>query len=112
MARQLQQASMDGQSDVQAMRDRLDAMKLGIKDDLVSLKLERRHRLRSKLLLADPSRKKFWRFLKNQIRSAGNITASYDSTGKMVFQQDEIEDAVISHFSSIFDAFSILENSL
>ena len=104
LARQLQQASMDGQSDVQAMRDRLDAMKLGIKDDLVSLKLERRHRLRSKLLLADPSRKKFWRFLKNQIRSAGNITASYDSTGKMVFQQDEIEDAVISHFSSIFDA--------
>ena len=104
LARQVQQACTEGQPDAQAMRDRLDTMKLGIKDDLVSLKLEKRHRLRSKLLLGDPSRKKFWRFLKNQIKSAGNITASYDIDGKMVFQQEEIEDAVISHFSSIFDA--------
>lgn len=104
IAKQLHQATIEGKANVQALRDRLQSMRLGIKDDLVAIKLEKRNRLRSKLLLDDPSRKKFWRFLKHQIKSAGTITAAYDISGKMVFQQDEIEEAVLSHFSSIFEA--------
>ena len=84
--------------------DNIRQLKDDIRDSLANIKLKRRHTLRSKSLRADPSRRKFWRFLKSQIRSAGVITATYDSTGKMVFEQSEIEEAVLSHFSKIFEA--------
>ena len=80
----------------------LEKMKNDIKNYFSNFKLQRRYRLRAKLLNEDPSRKKFWRFLKNQIKSAGSITAVYDATGKMVFNQDEIEEAVLHHFGNIF----------
>ena len=88
--------------EVEQCQSQLDSMKEAIKDTIFDYKLHRRHRLRSKLLLADPTRKKFWRFLKGQIKSAGNITAVYDKTGKMVFDQHEIEEAVLHHFGTIF----------
>ena len=88
--------------DVSTMQAALDSMKVDIKDLCSDIRLKHRNRLRTKTLLADPSRKKFWRFLKNQIKVAGCITGVYDNTGSMVFQQDQIEDAVLEHFSKIF----------
>ena len=38
------------------------------------------------------------------MKSSGSITGAYSKTGQMVFQQDEIEDAVLDHFSNIFIA--------
>ena len=81
---------------------KIDTMKDAIKDTIFTHKLHCRHKLRSKLLLADPTRKKCWRFLKGQIKSAGNISATYDKTGKMVFDQHEIKEAVVEHFGTIF----------
>ena len=79
-------------------------MKDDIRDAIATIKLKRRHTLRSKSLRADASRRKFWRFLKSQMKSAGAITATYDSSGQMVFEQSEIEEAILSHFSKIFEA--------
>ena len=84
------------------LQHNLDSMKANIKDSITEFKLQRRHRLRSKLLRADPTRKKFWRFLKSQIKSAGNISAVYNNVGAMVFNQEEIEEAVLHHFGKIF----------
>ena len=35
-------------------------------------------------------------------QAAGNITGAYNKAGNMVFKQDEIEDAIIDHFETIF----------
>ena len=88
---------------VEEMEEHLDLLRADIKDSLSGLNLQRRQRLRSRLLKADPTRKKFWRFLKTQLKSAGNITAICDNTGKMVFLQPEVEGAVMGHFTSVFD---------
>ena len=77
-------------------------MKAEIKESLGTLRLHRRSRLRSKLLLADPTRKKFWRFLKGQIKAAGQISALTNKENKMVFEQHEVEDAALDHFGTIF----------
>jgi hypothetical protein len=77
-------------------------MKAEIKESLGALRLHRRSRLRSKLLLADPTRKKFWRFLKGQIKAAGQISALTNKEKKMVFEQHEVEDAALDHFGTIF----------
>ena len=53
------------------------SLKLEIKNSISDFKLKKRQRLRSKLLKADPSRKRFWRFLKNQVKAAGQISALY-----------------------------------
>ena len=55
----------------------LETLKHQIKIDISEIKLRRRHRLRSRLLRADPTKRKFWRFLKSQMSSAGNISALY-----------------------------------
>ena len=90
------------QAEIVTLRELLDARKQEIKDSIANFKLQRRSNLRSKLLLADPTRKKFWRFLKSQIKSAGHITALSKKTGEMVFEQSQIEDAVLDHFEEIF----------
>ena len=79
-----------------------NAMKTIVKESIADVKLARRHKLRSKLLRADPTRKKFWRFLRSQISSAGNISALYNKTGQIVFSQTEIEDAVLHNFGNVF----------
>ena len=88
------------------LQELLAARKQEIKDSLANYKLQRRTNLRSKLLLADSNRKKFWKFLKSQIRSAGQITALTKKTGEMVFEQSEIEEVVLEHFEEIFKAVS------
>ena len=90
------------QHQVERMQQELAAMKNQIKDSISAVKLQRRSHLRTKLLRADPSRKKFWRFLKSQIKSAGHISAVYDKSGLMVFDQEDIEEAVLNHFEKIF----------
>ena len=99
------------------LEQELAALKLKIKDAISEVKLRKRSNLRSKLLKADPSRKRFWRFLKDQSKSAGSITAIIkvltntlsiiittinSKDDKMVFEQVEIEDAILDHFSTIF----------
>ena len=86
----------------EAMQQELENMKAQIKESLSMHKLHRRSRLRSKLLLADPTRKKFWRFLKSQTKRAGHITALSNQAGSMVFEQHEIEDTVLHNFGNIF----------
>ena len=91
------------QAQLQDQQEELLTMKTQIKDNLSSLKLRRRCHLRSKLLLADPNRKKFWRFLKGQIKTAGQITALNNIKGEMVFEQHQVEDAAMLHFATIFE---------
>ena len=88
--------------EVDCMQRKIDSMKAEIKDLISDVKLRRRSHIRTKLLRDDPTRKKFWRFLKNQIKTAGTISACYDNSGKMVFEQPEIEEAVLGHFTKIF----------
>ena len=85
------------------MKKEIDDLKMQIKEKISVVKLQRRSRIRSKLLLGDPTRKKFWRFLKGQMKAAGNISALTNKSGKMVFEQDEIEEAVLEHFATIFE---------
>ena len=70
------------------------------------MRLRRRARLRSKLLLKDPTRKKFWRFLKNHMRGAGKISALVTEEKEMVFDQEKIEAEVLKHFKTRFSASS------
>ena len=81
----------------------LEKLRSEIHDNKAEFLLQRRYRLRSKLLLADPTRKKFWRFLKSQIKAAGNISALKNKEGAMVFDQEDVEEAVLEHFSAIFE---------
>ena len=62
----------------------LETSKIQLKDHISDIKLQKRSRLRSKLLRADPTRKRFWRFLKSQIKSAGTITALYKASYKLL----------------------------
>ena len=80
----------------------LKEMKVLVKEKISEVNIKRRNHLRSKTLKADPSRKRFWRFLKSQIKSAGSISAIYDKEGQMVFDQTEIEEAILHHFSNVF----------
>ena len=73
------------------------------------MRLQRRARLRSKLLLKDPTRKKFWRFLKNHMRGAGKISALVTEEKEMVFDQEKIEAEVLKHFKTRFSASSSLD---
>lgn len=86
----------------EAMQQDIDHLKAQIKESITTLKLHRRSRLRSKLLISDPTRKRFWRFLKSQIKSAGHISAVYNPAGTMVFEQHEIEDVVLHNFGNMF----------
>ena len=96
--------SDDPQPQYQQLGEQLDSLRSEIRDKICQYKLQRRSKLHSKLLLADPTRKKFWRFLKGQMRTAGQISALSKKSGQMVFDQSEIEEAVLEHFEKIFDA--------
>ena len=85
------------------LRKEIDCLKLQIKEKVSVIKLHRRARIRSKLLLGDPTRKKFWRFLKGQMKAAGSISALTNKSGKMVFDQEDIEETVLDHFATVFE---------
>ena len=70
------------------LQDELQKLKDQVNDSIASIRLGRRQRLRNTLLKADPTRKKFWRFLKGQMKTAGNITALNNKEGKMFFEQN------------------------
>ena len=36
------------------------------------------------------------------MKAAGSITGTYNKAGQMVFQQEEIEEAVLDHFTETF----------
>ena len=63
--------------ELRGLKEQLDTMKAGIKDSIADVRLRKRNRLRSRLLKADPTRKRFWKFLKNQTKVAGQITSLY-----------------------------------
>ena len=88
-------------SKITQMEQDLSDIKSEIKDLLREQKIRRRNRIRSKLLHKDPTRKKFWRFLKSQIKCAGQITGAYKA-GQMVFDQLDIEEAILDHFENVF----------
>ena len=88
--------------DAKKLLDELEILKVQVKDSIASIKYGRRQRLRNKLLKADPTRKRFWNFIKSQVKATGNITAMNDKNGEMVFEQAAIGDAILDHFSTIF----------
>ena len=103
VARSVDSARLTSSSEqVELLEQQLASLKADVSDALAGVKLQRRHHLRARVLRADPSRRKFWRFLKSQINTAGSITAAYNKTGSMVFDQTEIEEAVLDHFEKIF----------
>ena len=57
----------------------LDKLSRDIKDDITGYQIKKRNRLRSRQLGNDPTRRKFWRFLRNQAKKSGSITALYKS---------------------------------
>ena len=88
--------------ETERLRCELQTLKDKVKESIMEVKLGQRQKLRNKLLSADPTRKKFWRFLKSQLKAAGNITALKNKENQMVFEQSEIEAAVLEHFEVIF----------
>ena len=98
-----QSCSLQTQQEKLQLKKEIDCLKRQIKDKISVIKLQRRSRIRSKLLLGDPTRKKFWRFLKGQMKAAGSISALTNKAGKMVFDQEEIEEAVLEHFATAFE---------
>ena len=71
-------------------------------NEILSYKIKKRSAIRSKLLLKDPNRKSFWRFVRGQMAAVGVITALRNKEGEMVFDKDGIQDVVMNHFSDIF----------
>ena len=63
--------------EVLVLQEQLNTMKSDIKDKIADVRLRKRNRLRSKLLKADPTRKRFWKFLRSQTKAAGQITSLY-----------------------------------
>ena len=102
LSKQVALAVTNGQFNIDALQDNLAAKKAEIKELCCQVKLVRRNHIRSKCLLSDPSRRRFWSFLKSQLKTAGNVTGAYNVDGKAVFQQDEIDDAILDHFKTIF----------
>ena len=84
------------------MLKQIEALRIEIRTNIADYKLQKRRKLRFNHLRTDPNRRKFWRFLKHQIKSASQITAALKDD-KIVFEQSEIEDTILDHFSKIFD---------
>ena len=59
------------------LHDELVLLKLRVKESITDIKVQKRNRLRTKILKADPTRRRFWRFLKSQTKAAGNIFCNY-----------------------------------
>ena len=74
LARTLRQADHD-HDEAAKLLDELVQLKLRIKESITDLKVQKRNRLRTKILRADPTRRRFWRFIKSQTKAAGTISA-------------------------------------
>ena len=102
LVRRLHATPIESEEERAELMKQIDDLRMSIRDRVSDFKLQKRNRLRSKLLKSDPTRKRFWRFLKSQIKSAGSITALKNSNDLMVFEPHQIEDAVLDHFTDIF----------
>ena len=75
LCRRLTEAYLQNDSiSIEKLTDDIVKIKADIKSQIALVKIKRRKRIRSRIIRDDPCRKKFWAFLKNQIRAAGNIT--------------------------------------
>ena len=83
-------------------REELKLKRSSVKILLKENKLRKLGKIRSSLLKNDPTKKKFWKFVKTKMFAEANISAVYDSKGNPVYEQDQIEEAVLSKFTEIF----------
>ena len=60
---------------VKDLEKEFDKVKQEVSDSISKGRLRLRNKLRARLLTKDPNRKKFWRFIKTQIKRAGHIAA-------------------------------------
>ena len=86
---------------IMAIVDRIEKLKSKIKTSIGDYTLSKRNRTRTRLLRKDTSRRRFWNFLKQEAKSAGAITA-LRTDEQMVFDQERIEEEVLSHFTRVF----------
>ena len=61
--------------EIDRLKDEFMEIKGKVNEQLCEGRLRKRNKLRANLLNNDPNRKKFWRFIKTQIKKAGNIPA-------------------------------------
>ena len=74
LCRRLQEAYISNPSETEQLDKKIQGIKREIKTEICKIQITRRNKLRSKILNNDPSRKKFWSFLKKQNKTSGNIT--------------------------------------
>ena len=84
------------------IKRKLENIRNEIKVKVMDVRIRKRTKLRKKLLLQDPNRKKFWRLMKGQMKALGKITAMLNKRGEMVFEQHEVEEGVLDHFAERF----------
>ena len=78
LCRKLQEAYISNQPGLEKLNRKVESMKREIKTEITKMQIKRRNKLRTKLLKNDPSRKKFWAFVKNKVKASGNITGVYN----------------------------------
>ena len=97
---------LDSQADQQVIDDSkaaFETQKENVKNLLIQDGLRKRAKLRTRLLINDPSKKKFWSYVKKSTKKADEITAAYNENGSAVYTQSEIEDSVLNTFTKIFN---------
>ena len=83
------------------LRAELVGLKRAIRDSIADHQIRQRNKVKNTLLFRDPSRKKFWRHIRNKTQPTGVITALRRGE-QMVFAQPDIEEVVVSHFEKAF----------
>ena len=79
MSCSLHKAYLQGdQDEVEKLLSDLTKLKEKVYHGISGMRLRKRRMLRAKLLKNDPSRRKFWRFIRNRIKNVGQITALRD----------------------------------
>ena len=80
--RKLHEAYSNGDShEVRRLQSELLEVKEKVSNGISDMRVRKRRQLRAKLLLDDPNRKKFWRFVRNQVKKIGQIGALRDKVG-------------------------------
>ena len=75
VAKALHKATLDGDLDnIRKYQGEIDLLKENISNGISNMRLRKRTRLRAKLLKDDPSRRKFWKFIKSQAKNVGRIS--------------------------------------
>ena len=88
--------------EIERLSSELKKIKADLQLKISKMKLKQRNYKRNNLLKNDPTRKKFWSFLRTRFKKTGSLSGCYDKHGKRVFKQEEIEAAIVDHFTDIF----------